>query len=553
MSNADQVNYATSVKTIADELNSVPAPANEEESQTLFRRVLERNEIELTSTSGRISLVKYIVQWIKQLPPNLDRVGRLVGMTRFYGALTSVGQAFTHINLNDETQMKTMTPIRKELATHFGREVSQKIIEKTKLSDSDRTRQRNINQDATRERKHAQGYNISLPFIARMADRMIDDIKSGDARYQHSIILLAELAMGSRIGENINAAKFTLEDSKTQVYELVKQVGVLKKRKPDRPYSANVRRGGQIGGARRQKHKFPGPGDAIGANSSDEEEEEEEEEDEDSDDDDAKSEAKSNNPLANEAYERKAELIKPILPVVEGRFLLSELAKWRRNHGQVAGRYDPKAVSKYAKQVNKLFKSRYLLDRDGNHRVVSHLLRAIYAVASYTTVGREAFPGLTLSLYIKKVLGHGSMNIGQSYSHILVIDDESKDPQMPPLLRGERAEPAEPAEPREPREAKAAAPEAKEAKAAVERKRNDSSDEEVDEEAKARQRDEGGIDVADGPRRPRQPAQRAEAQIDELKEINSQLRSRIDKLERNQRVIVNMLKTLQEGLQQLVE
>jgi hypothetical protein len=216
--------------------------------------------------------------------------------------------------------------------------------------------------------------------------------------------LLAELALGSRIGENVCAAKYALvKSAANRPYELVQQTGVLKKRKDGIPYSENV------------------PSEQGG-------------EGRDSDVDDAPDEEEYRpSPDAKEEWVKDAVLVKPCLPGVSAAFVLKALSRWRRDHEQTAGIYRPSQVRKYGPATNKLLRARYLKPAAGDKvKTVSHLLRAIYANACFELLSGKLERKLTKNAFITKYLGHGSMEIGLSYAHVFITAERTaKDPEDP--------------------------------------------------------------------------------------------------------------------------
>ncbi len=388
---------------LMDALLAMPQPADEKQTQDTIRQALEQQGIDYGKKNPRSNLLQHINNWITDLPTSYAGLKRF-GLKRTYAALSAIGRALSYVNRSDETHMANIKQLRKAIQVKYGKEYGLDLIAKGQLSDSERTRKRNVANKDKRDKRHEDPYTISLPRIQDLLDKLVRDISSGSPMYEHAPVLLAELALGSRIGENVNAAKFALAPPPASgAYELVQQTGVLKKRKEGIPYSENVP-DGQGGGAR------------------------------DSDVDDAPDEEEYvPSPDAKEEWVKDAKLVKPCLPGVSAAFVLKALKRWRKDHDQTPGIYRPSQVRKYGPAVNKLLRARYLKPAAGDKvKTVSHLLRAIYANACYEALRGKLERGLTKNAFITKYLGHGSMDIGLSYAHVdITADRTAKDPEDP--------------------------------------------------------------------------------------------------------------------------
>lgn len=311
---------------------------------------------------------------------------------------TLIGKVFDkHIpRSNDSGYGTRMTALRDAIRDTYADKAA-KIIEDSKISNRQRTIEKNAKQKVKRDARLNDAFGITMEKIERLCKKMIKDITTNE--YPRAIFLLAELVTGARTGEVTMAAKFTSLGKKKigrKTATFIRQEGILKRERVDRKQQ--------------------------GAGSDDEEDGEEVDYDSYNSDSDSDEQFGGRR---RTIYKPGGILEKPILPYVEMDFLLDKLAIQRAKEGVTIGQYDSGLSNRINSDLNKKLKSRYLAPsehkkKDGsNFPITTHLFRGIYVAAAYQLY---ALPTETFNAFIHNTLGHTSVETGLSYSYVRILD-----------------------------------------------------------------------------------------------------------------------------------
>lgn len=357
-----------------------------------------------TSNKGtaRRRFVSYIIEFIKTI--NLQQLRKYDMYKQFIEVLQRIGRAFSErINANDETHQSIIKDIRKAIKTQFGDEEGVKIIKDSQISDSKRTMRRNMRREKIVEAKHEKPIKVSLEEVKRCIDKMKADIDSGDVKYQNVICLLSELAFGARSLEIYDKSKFKLitpKDPKRVEVETRRITRSLaKKLESEEKAKKKIEYILQQGILKKRNKKREGS--------------------EDEDD-----------------YELiNIEVEKPVFPLIDGKYTLKKLNEWREN---LANRWAASGIEKddsknqygtIRTNNNILLRERYLFIRDlPAKEISSHILRKLYAVFSYYLLdGKYDGETMTLQGFVKRVLAHEKLSVGNNYSHFIIVNDKTRE------------------------------------------------------------------------------------------------------------------------------
>lgn len=383
------------VKKLANDIKSSMKDAtdyaNDNAMSSDLQRILEKHHIPRVKKTARQNLLAYITQYIGALP-KLEFIKTSQLYKSFIDSLSLIGEIMTKkINASDNTQGGVLTKIRRALSDQFGDADAETLFKESHISDSKRTVLRKQKERIKREKKHENPLKISVEEVKRCIERLRGDLDSDDIKYQNVILLLAELCFGSRIGEVAYASsykivkpadedvaiddtrritrsmrkKLDMEKDKVKKIEYIKQIGVLKKK--------------------------------------------------------GKSE--------------DTEIIKPVLPLVDdGKDILNRLMKWRSdltekwaNKG-IERDEDKNQHGRIKSNNNILLREKYLIIKDVDPQTLtSHILRKIYGVVSYYLMdGKLRGQVMTLQGFLKAVLGHEQLSTTEYYSHIVLVNDKTR-------------------------------------------------------------------------------------------------------------------------------
>jgi len=361
------------MNTLCAQLLQIPAG-----DDAKLKEAIDQHQIAYDKRTWRSSLKEHVRRFAND---NNIYTGHIRALNSVW---KQIGKVFNRHDLADNTYTADLKDVRKSITTAYGQEQGMKLIKASGVSDSKRTKKRNTEEKEKRDARHAAPFNISLEKIESICEKMKDDIESANPAYKNTPILLAELCIGARIGECIDASNFKIvaksKRPEPKNVEWIEQKGVLKKRMQQ-----------------------AGAGD---------------------DDDDADEQPGG----VKDGYVKNAVLIKPMLPYVTASFMLDSLAAWRAANGIVGGNYNLKNMEKYQNRINILLRKRYLstddLPDNNATRIKTHLLRAIYAQAAFKLFGQD---NETISLFTQKVLGHEALETGLSYSYVKISDSNEQD------------------------------------------------------------------------------------------------------------------------------
>jgi len=306
-----------------------------------------------------------------------------------------IGKVFDkHIpRSNDSMYGSRMTALRDAIRETYPDKAAD-IINKSKISNRQRTIEKNAKQKVKRNARLNDAFGITMQKIERICKKMIADITSN--AYPRAIFLLTELCTGARTGECTMAAKFTSLGPRKigrKTATFIRQEGILKRVRSD------------------QK----------GAGDESDEEDGYESYVSESDDDDPQAGGAARKVI----YRPGGVLEKPILPYVDIKVLLTKLAEQRTKEGVNEGEYNSQKSNALNSALNTQLRKRYLKPsehkkKDGsNFPITTHLFRGVYAAAAYQLY---ALPTETLNAFIHNTLGHTSVETGLSYSYVRILD-----------------------------------------------------------------------------------------------------------------------------------
>lgn len=321
-----------------------------------------------TQGSGLKRLLNYLAASLVELPRNPARNKRVIGER-----LNLIGRVLDRHIFADNTYASAKRDLRKILRNHFL---------STKFTDKPPAIADKLRQQATR------GFLISVGAdefdnTARMITRnkhlkttrdqrhkdqldisqeFIEDLCNGlnKSDNSHAILLLFELCTGARFGEIVVSSKFELAPTTEN-----KRKRTVKSNLQAPPTVQHIKQTGLL-----KKISIT---------------------------------------------VKPTVLIKPVLPYIDAADLLARLQQWRDDNHITQGPYDMKLVSRFRTATNELL--REFIPGDYS----THILRAIYAVASYDLFRP---PNMSENNFLRETLGHEALDVSLSYNHVNIIPND---------------------------------------------------------------------------------------------------------------------------------
>lgn len=394
MSKKDTAEAINLVKKLANDIkngmNEASSYATDSEMQADLMKIMDKHYVPHAKKTARQNLIAYITQYISALPP-METIKRHGLYKSFIDSLHLVGEIFTgKINKSDNTQGGNLTALRKAITAKFGDEASQLFTE-SKISDSKRTVRRKANESNKRVAKHREPLKVSLEEIKACIERLNADLDSDDIKLQNIILLLSELAFGSRVMEVARDSEYKImkHNDEDIVVDDTRRLtrSMRQKLNMDKAEVKNVQYIRQTGVLKKKNDK------------------------------------------------ETATITKPVLPLINGKTTLDRLYKWRKD---LAKRWESKGIERdddknqygtIKTNNNILLREKYLIIKGVDPKTItSHILRKLYGVIGYYLLdGKYKGSQMTLQGYLKEVLGHTSLQTGEHYSHIILVNDKTRE------------------------------------------------------------------------------------------------------------------------------
>ena len=483
---------ATDISILKKLLEVAPQPSRDDKSRNIkwteVDALIDSSTHDVPQTTNVQRLVSYIVAAINALPKRPTQ--KSVKQT-----VSLAGKVWSHLIINGNTYSNKKKAMREAVKEHlFGGDFAkgEDFLRAPDVLFDNRARTIAVNQ-ANADKADVRQNNaveISPERVEKIVKQMVADLESGDPRYATVAILLGDLCFGARWVESLMFSEFKADAKETATgRNKVKTRWVT-----------------QTGIAK-----------------------------------------KFNRGVDNRAY----SIYKPSLPYADAAYVVDGINNFRSTRQELLdrlGSYDAnnpahkRAANRYRRAANLLLQKRYFLDllsrkeakeaKSGQRAASSHLLRAIWVNLSYELFHKR---GQAKDRYVKDMLGHDSKEPGSRYTDVIIITAE-EDSYLANMKFGNVSKKQIEEAPEQAEEEEEEALEQAEAPEQAE-------EEEIPEEKEFKE-----------PPARRPPVKAREDNLEEPEDIvkeNKQLKRRVAKLEQQQTIMIDMMRSLQEGFAKL--